>query len=266
MVMKKKVVYALAAILIIAAAVIAIIILKSQPGLNSTLVGAPVSPATLQELKSIATNTTIANAVVVGAASNFPARTASTALYINGKPELLYIGAEYCPYCAITRWGLIIALMRFGNLSNLSYMASSPTDVYADSPTFSFYGSSYQSPYLTFVPVEYETRTGAPLQNLSATQTSIMNYFDGPPNGGIPFVDFGNLTVSNGAPASPEAIYKFNWTYVISQLHNPQSIQAKAIIGSADVFTAQICRMTNNTPPNVCLQPYVMQTEKFLSG
>src|SRR5215471_17073708 len=31
-----------------------------------------------------------------------------------GKPEMLYIGAEYCPYCAAMRWSMAVALSRFG--------------------------------------------------------------------------------------------------------------------------------------------------------
>ena len=36
----------------------------------------------------------------------------------NGKPEMLYIGAEYCPYCAAMRWSMAVALSRFGTLFN----------------------------------------------------------------------------------------------------------------------------------------------------
>ena len=39
------------------------------------------------------------------------------ALTSNGKPEMLYIGAEYCPYCAAMRWSMAVALSRFGTLS-----------------------------------------------------------------------------------------------------------------------------------------------------
>ena len=28
-----------------------------------------------------------------------------------------YVGAEYCPYCAGTRWGIIVALSRFGKFN-----------------------------------------------------------------------------------------------------------------------------------------------------
>ena len=42
-----------------------------------------------------------------------------TALTSNGKPEILYIGAEFCPYCAAERWAIAVALSRFGTLSPL---------------------------------------------------------------------------------------------------------------------------------------------------
>ena len=43
---------------------------------------------------------------------------------LNGKPALLYIGSEGCPYCGMQRWGLIVVLARFGKFSNLHLMQS----------------------------------------------------------------------------------------------------------------------------------------------
>ena len=74
-----------------------------------------------------------------------------------GKPEVLYIGAEYCPYCATERWAMAVALSRFGTFSGLHGIHSSSTDVYASTPTLTFYKSRYTSKYLTFTPVEEET-------------------------------------------------------------------------------------------------------------
>ena len=39
------------------------------------------------------------------------------ALTSGGKPEMLYIGAEWCPYCAAERWAMAVALRRFGTFS-----------------------------------------------------------------------------------------------------------------------------------------------------
>ncbi|EQD78092.1 protein containing DUF929, partial [mine drainage metagenome] len=48
-----------------------------------------------------------------------PIKVSTPKLTQNGKPEVLYIGAEYCPYCALLRWSLVGALSRFGKFSNL---------------------------------------------------------------------------------------------------------------------------------------------------
>jgi len=264
--MNRKHFYAIIVVVIILAAVAAVVILKSSAGSNIKLGQSAVGAYELQQLQATANNSTLANLVSVGSANNFPVKISGQPLIVNGKPVLVYIGADYCPYCAITRWGLILALMRFGNFTNLQYMLSSPTDVYPNTPTFTFYNSSYESSYINFTGTEYQTRTGAPLENLTPLETSIMAHFNGPPGGGFPFTDFGNLTVQDGAEASPGLINKYNWTQITTMLNDPQSPVSKAIVGSADVFTVQICEMTNNTPASVCGQPYLQNMKKFLSG
>ena len=62
-----------------------------------------VSPATLAAIGQ--PNTTAAPTAT-------GAKTALTAG--NGKPEVLFIGAEYCPYCAAERWSVVEALSRLG--------------------------------------------------------------------------------------------------------------------------------------------------------
>ena len=52
-------------------------------------------------------------------------------------PEALFVGADFCPYCAATRWGIIVALSRFGTFNGLFNMLSSATDVAPSTPTFS---------------------------------------------------------------------------------------------------------------------------------
>ena len=46
-----------------------------------------------------------------------------------GKPEVLFVGAEYCPFCAAERWPLIVALSRFGHFGALHNMQSAPLSV-----------------------------------------------------------------------------------------------------------------------------------------
>ena len=64
------------------------------------------------------------------------------------------MGAEYCPYCAAERWAMAVALSRFGTFSNLRLIHSSSADIYPNTPTLSFYKSSYTSKYVQFTPVE----------------------------------------------------------------------------------------------------------------
>ena len=42
---------------------------------------------------------------------------------------MLYIGAEFCPYCAAMRWSMAVALSRFGTFTPLHGIHSSSTDV-----------------------------------------------------------------------------------------------------------------------------------------
>ena len=51
------------------------------------------------------------------------------------------------------RWGMIVALSRFGKFSNLHLMQSLTTER-PEVRTFTFFGSQYRSPYISFVPVE----------------------------------------------------------------------------------------------------------------
>ena len=101
------------------------------------------------------------NTVGAGTATRLKAISGEPELTLDGKPEVLYMGGEYCPYCAAERWAVAAALDRFGVLSGTKFIHSSPTDVYPSTPTMSFYKSSYASKYVAFVPVEwYSEKTG----------------------------------------------------------------------------------------------------------
>ena len=128
----------------------------------------------------------------------------------NGKPEILYLGAEYCPFCAAERWSMINALSRFGVFTALTTTHSSSSDAYPNTPTLTFYGSNYTSKYIAFTPVE-ETRnyrvgnsasTSAPyvtLQNPTSAQTLLGETYDA--SGSIPFIDLANRYVEVQPPA-----------------------------------------------------------------
>ena len=77
-----------------------------------------------------------------------------TPLKQGGKPLVIYIGAEYCPFCAAERWPLVTALSRFGTFTNLGATHSATNDVYPNTPTFSFKDAKYTSKYLALQTVE----------------------------------------------------------------------------------------------------------------
>ena len=80
-----------------------------------------------------------------------------TVLTSAGKPDMLYIGAEFCPYCAAMRWSMAVALSRFGTLGPLTGIHSNSSDVDPNTATLTFLHQQYTSKYLTFTPIENET-------------------------------------------------------------------------------------------------------------
>ena len=105
----------------------------------------------------------------------------------NGRPEVFYYGAEFCPYCAAQRWPLIIALSRFGTFSGLQTTTSSSSDAFPNTPTFTFRNATYTSQYIDFRSVETTDRDRNPLQSPSAAEQQLVSQYD--PGGTIPFID-----------------------------------------------------------------------------
>jgi Domain of unknown function (DUF929) len=169
-----------------------------------------------------------------------------------GRPEMLYIGAEFCPYCAAMRWSMAVALSKFGTLSPLRGIYSSGSDVFPNTATLTFYKSSYTSKYLTFTPVENETRTKALLQNVTAEQNKLWGQYS--PNGqrGFPFIDFGNKYMLNGPIYDAGVLKGLSWQQIATALHDPSGPVAQAALGAANFVTAAICKMTNGQPGSVC--------------
>ena len=186
-------------------------------------------------------------------------------LTLNGKPELLYIGSEGCPYCAMQRWGLIVALSRFGTFSNLHLMQSLTTER-PEVRTFTFFGSHYSSPYVSFVPVEAfsnipSSNGFAQLQPLSAAQGDLFATYD--QEGTFPFVDVANAYTSWYSTVLPEKLAGMNWTQILGSLSHPDSAAAQAVAGEAEVLTAELCSVTGGRPESVCAAPLVAQ---YLQG
>jgi len=203
------------------------------------------------------------DAVGKGSANNVIKPVSGSALTgPTGHPEVFYLGAEYCPYCAAERWPLIIALSRFGSFTGLKTATSSSSDVYPNTPTFTFHGATYTSQYVDFVSVETTDRDRNPLESPTAAQQALVNQYD--TSGSIPFVDFGNRYAFSGAMYLPDVLSGMSWQAVADTLLQPDSNQAKAILGSANLITAAVCRLTSDQPASVCSSATVQAIEKSL--
>ena len=184
--------------------------------------------------------------------------TGQPVLTSGGKPEVLYVGGEFCPYCAAERWALAVALSRFGTFSGLHFIHSSSSDVYPSTPTLSFYKSGYTSKYLTFTPVEWYSVTHTVLQAPTSAQMALFNKYDGPPYvpsadvGSFPFVDIGNQSLIIGSQYLPTAFSGLTWSQVAAAIRNPSSAIGKEVNGAANLITAQLCKLTHGQPGGVC--------------
>jgi hypothetical protein len=190
------------------------------------------------------------------------------ALTSGGKPQVLYVGAEYCPYCATERWAMVVALSRFGTFSGLHGIHSSSTDTYPSTPTLTFYKSTYTSKYLSFTPVETQTeKEGTALQKPTSAQNALFAKYDSPPyvasadTGAIPFIDLGGKYFIHGAQYNPQILAGQSWAQVAAALKDPSSAIAKGADGSANMMTAAICKATNNQPSSVCTSPAIKTIE-----
>ncbi len=196
-----------------------------------------------------------------------------------GKPQFLYIGAEYCPYCAAQRWATVVALSRFGTFDKLYQTTSSSTDIYPSTPSFTFYtghygGPFYTSKYVDFVPVETQGNVQdasgnyATLQTPTTEQENLLNTYDAPPyttqTGSIPFVDIANQYIMVGASFSAQDLQNLQWQDIANSLSNPTSTVGKDILGSANYITAGICMTTHQQPGNVCNTDVIQKIEQSL--
>jgi thiol-disulfide isomerase/thioredoxin len=174
----------------------------------------------------------------------------------SGKPVIIYVGADYCPYCAAERWSLIAALSRFGTFQNLHTTTSSGDDVFPNTATFSFAGSQFTSQYLQFSPVETSDRDQNSLQTPTTIQQQALSTYDTPPytstSGSIPFISIANQTVATGSGYDPQVLTNLNWQQIAAGLKDPHSSLTTNIIGNANYLTAAICQVTQQKPAEVC--------------
>jgi hypothetical protein len=182
----------------------------------------------------------------------------------SGKPEILYVATEYCPYCAMENWPLIVALSRFGQFTGITTSRSAEFEHIAPVDSWTFYGSHYTSPYLSFVPVERysnvlvnvkansnASESYRKLQQLTPAQQAIFAEYD--KFGLTPFLDFGNRAVQIGSgPIPPQLVTGKSWPQLAAALRQPKTELGAALLNEADSLTAELCRLTGDRPASAC--------------
>ena len=171
---------------------------------------------------------------------------------------------------------MVSALSRFGTFTGLTTTHSSTSDVFPNTPTFTFTKAKYTSSYLTFTSVEEfanyrqgnSSSSSAPyvtLQTPTTAQQALAAAYD--PTGAIPFLDFGNkyVEVGNLSPLSPSMLQGKTWAQVAAAMNDPSSALGKALVGNANYITAGICKLTNNQPASACT-PAIQKLEANLAS
>lgn len=256
---RRRMVLAGVAVIAVLAVIGALVAIKLTSGKKSTgpVASVTLDPATARKVTTVPPATLDA----IGAGSikktAFPKPVSGAPLTKDGKPRVVYIGAEYCPYCAAERWPMVVALSRFGTWRNLGATTSgAKPEVYPSTPTFSFHGASYTSQYLVFEGVETESNKLAangngyePLDKLTVEQQKLVDTYK---PGGIPFIDFGNKFTISGSSYDPGVLSGKSMAQIADDLTKPQTAVAKGIGGTANAVTAVICTLTKNQPSKVC--------------
>ena len=248
------------AVLAVIAAVIVLAVTRHSSGTASSPTTTVAVPAVVQAVTTVPAATFTA----VGAGTSRKEGLVAldgTPLTSDGKPRVVYIGAEYCPFCAAERWPVTIALSRFGTWSGLGQTYSSATDTDPKTPTLSFHGATYTSPYLSFEGGETTTNQPsgkgyAPLDALTPAQQQLLTTYDAPPyqqgSGSIPFLDLGGVYSIAGAGYDPGLLAGRTPEQVAALLGPGTGTQAQAILGAANRLTAALCGVTAGQPAAVC--------------
>lgn len=181
------------------------------------------------------------------------------ALTQDGKPHVIYVGAEYCPYCAGERWALVTALSHFGSFEGLNTVTAGleSSAAISDLPTLSFYESTFTSKYLSFTGRETQDRHGNALSPMTEAEEKMFTEFNAPPyvsgnGGGIPFINFGGKYLQAGASYGPQSLKGKTQDAIAEEIATGDSDLAVEVRATAGTFIKAICSVTDGEPGDVC--------------
>jgi thiol-disulfide isomerase/thioredoxin len=181
-------------------------------------------------------------------------RESSEPLLDGGKPLIFFMGAEWCPFCASERWGLVEATSRFGKWSGLRELTSREgQDYFPALATYDLSQATYTSDYISIRHKEVATVEGDPLQKLGSFEEGLVNGYD--KLGSVPFLfasgPVGRYTVE--LPFSPGLLDGDSFVSLRKEVAAAAATPAvEAIDGQADAITALICKLDGRQPASVC--------------
>ncbi len=239
---RKRIYIAGGSILAVIIVVIAFVLIKTNSPATPAKVGS--NGPTGSALTSVINETISVPAATLDAVGSGGGQVTATPITIKGnqppltsggKPVMLYMGAEYCPYCAAERWSMVVALSRFGTLTGLGTTHSSSTDIDPNTSTYTFLNANYTSKYLVFQHVELNTNIPDPSDNFYTTlqtptkeQEALLTKYDTSAYypglsqpGSIPFIDFGNKYLIVGASDNPQVLAGKTWAQIAAALKTP---------------------------------------------
>jgi hypothetical protein len=274
-------------VVVVVAALVIIKVVGGSPTTAQTSTFQATDSTTVAELttvpasvfNTVGINSPVAQVTAPIVLKKQPALTAKSASGTT-LPEVFYLGAEYCPFCAAQRWPTIVALSRFGTWKNLGNTTSSSIDYAPNTPTFTFSKATYTSKYLVFKSVEettnvYNSTTGnyGKLQTPTKAEQAVFTKYDTPKyvpgmtaanTGSIPFISLGNQLLVSGASYGPLTLSGLSRSSIAAALQDTTSPVSDAIIASANYLTASFCTLTHQQPSAVCTSPGVLAAKKAM--
>ena len=225
----------------------------STADVSSPPAGTPIPAATLSKMASVPLST-LAAASTSGIDTHVQPISPASTLTQNGKNEVLYVGAEWCPFCGAERWAMYVALSKFGSFSpGPGRIHSAVRD--GNVPTLTFYGTTYTSPYFVFNPRETYTNhpdgdSYVPLQTLTSKETHLWQTIA---QGSYPFVDFGGQEALVGAQYSFVSLSGLSFDEVATQVGDNNTQIGADIDASAYQLIGVMCRtLSSKQPASVC--------------
>jgi hypothetical protein len=257
-------------VVIVAFALVSTLANKSSPNVAAAKAEGlyPLPSNVLSQVQEVPVSTLVANAEAASPNDVRPPEKLppkAPQLSSGGHPEVMFICAEYWPSCAAERWALVMALSKFGTFSNLMGTTSSSRETSPRTPTFSFYGATYSSKYLTLITDELETNRYNPaareyplLQFPSRQEMSIINAWDVAPyttkRGSIPFAYMGGKFLITSAQYDASAISQMKFQTAAGIMTSGKSTVSKHAEAAAGYLVGDFCALTHDQPTSVCSQ------------